>query len=293
MNKSQAFADDRPSGFPSPSNTMLIESKNLINSGKFDDAISRLNDFKPESKLDNHWKHYILGVAYLENKETDKGVESLVKCYEMVKSAVNAESEAFRIAGSCLKKIGWFYRNKKDYLKGFAYHNIRYSYVIDHGSNLEVHDALISLDVDAYFLEDLHLSEKMLKESIIYGDKVKNDKDRFMALGTTYNNLGGTSYGLKKFEQAEFAIITALDYWTKYESIAGESEFKVVWAHYGIGDVYEQWTKHLKENDQDFAEKKWKALEAYQQCLNLATERKMSEADQNHIKERIQAIKLL
>lgn len=290
MNKSRVFTQNKPKGFLQPTNQIVIDSKKLIDENKFGDAIARLANFNPKTKLDESWKGYLLGISYFGDKKLEKGIDPLNACYELVKSNTSAESDHFRLAGMCIKKIGWFHRNKKDYINAFAYHNIRYRYVLEHGSNLDIHDSLISLDVDAYFLKDLHLSEKVLKESIQYGEGVHDDKNRTMALGTTYNNLGGTLYGLKNFVDAEKTIKTSLKFWQQYEDITGVTEFKVGWAFYGIGDVYENWTKHLKESQKNYSDKKKLALKAYRESLKLAWERKMPESVQKYIKERIQAV---
>lgn len=293
MIQSQAQVVQRPQGFPEPTNSILKQFQEQVQAGQLDQALAGLKGYQPEGSTESSWKHYLTGVALFGAKKLEAGIEPLEECYEAIKQDVKAQTPDFRVAGLCLKKIGWFYRSKKDFHKAYAYHNVRYQYVLDHGSNLEVHDALISLDVDAFFLKDLYLSEKMLKESIPFAEKIQDEKARFMALGTSYNNLGGTSYGLKKFPQAESAIKMALDFWQKYEALVGVGEFKVAWAYFGVGDVYENWCQELKAQGQDFANKKMMAIEAYQQSLKLAQEQSMPEGDQQFIKERIGAVEAL
>ncbi len=290
MQKSLFPIEDRPEGFPRPSDAVLVSVQGLIEDGKFGEAISSLTHYKAKTHQETHWKDYLLGISHFGEKNLEKGIVPLKRCYEAIKRDLNATSEDFRISGMCLKKIGWSYRSKKEYLIAYAYHNLRYHYVVAHGSSHEVHDALISLDVDAYLLEDLQLSVKILKESILYGEAIEEPKNRFMALGTTYNNLAGSLYGLKRFSESESSIKLALDYWEKYEQIVGTSEFKVVWAHYGIGDVYEQWTKYLKENHQNYSRNRELSLAAYRTSLRLGETRNLPSSDQDHIKERIKVV---
>lgn len=289
----QAAKQKRPEGFPSPSNAKLQAIQGEVNSGKHDDALKQLGAFQPESTASVLWKNYFVGVANFANKDYEKGLKALSECYDGVKKSKAIETEHFRIAGMCLKKIGWFHRSKKDYHKATSYHNARYRYVRTYGSHLEIHDTLISLDVDAYYLGDMYMSVSLLEESLPHAQKISDLKKKLMALGTSYNNLGGSLYSVNKFSEAEESIKSALDHWIKYEEVAGEKENKVVWAYFGVADVYEAWAKNLKENKNEYAAKKAASIESYRKALGLAEKRKMKNDDKKYLKDRLSKVEAL
>ena len=279
---------DRPHGLLAPSHPDLIKVKDLVGKGDYESALSQLEKADLSKKLDKHWGSHLKGVALLGQKQLEQGFNELNKVHLEVKENSDSKMEDFRLAGLSLKKIGWYYRKLKEYTKAFAHHNIRYQYMLDHGSFLELHDSLISLDVDSYYLKNMDLSEKFLKESIECANQINEDLDRFRSLGISYNNLGGTLYALKKFEEAVDAIELALDWWRKYEDLTGTNENKVVWAHWGVGDVFENWMKYLKDSGKDFSEQKDRALSSYNESLRIANERRLNDGEIKPIVDRIQ-----
>ncbi|MGZ3688994.1 MAG: hypothetical protein ACXVBW_11875, partial [Bdellovibrionota bacterium] len=104
---------------------------------------------------------------------------------------------------------------------------------------------------------------------------------RQRCLGMSYNNLAGALYSQAHFPESEKVIFQALDHWKSYEAKQGTSEFKVAWAWFGVGDVYENWMKAGS------ADKKQKAQEAYQKALELGTKQGMSAADLKTIRDQI------
>lgn len=233
------------------------------------------------------WNLYQTGLSNFKNKNFDDGLKQFEDCYETVISDPNSSTNDFRLSGMCLKKIGWYYRTKKDYIKAFAFHSKRLALVRVHGSPNEIHDALISLDVDVYFLKNMHLSEIYLQESLTFAEKIENEENRITALATSYNNLGGTLSGLKKFAQALESVEKALIYWKEYEVIAGTKEYKVPWAYYGIGDVYELWAKDLKEQNENYDVQKNLAIKFFKQSMEQASQVSMPADQTKWIQERL------
>lgn len=230
---------------------------------------------KESSEYQELWSLYNKGIADYKEQKLDEGVKSFLTCFESVQKNKKAKPEEFRIAGLCLKKIGWYYRGQKEYHKAFAYHSMRLSLVREFGSANEVHDALISLDVDVYMLNDMHLSERFLIESLEYAQEIKDDKSRVMALGTSYNNLSGTFSGLERFDESIEYAHKAFEYWEKYEAIAGTEEMKLPWAYYAIGDAL------------DNAGKSDEAQPYFIKANELASQRNMPADSIKWIKERI------
>jgi tetratricopeptide (TPR) repeat protein len=251
---------------------------------------NNVNGFPEEDKkYEELWSGYNEAIDLYKKEKFDDGLKKLMNCYQNIIDKKDAVAEEFRIAGMCLKKIGWYHRKQKDYHKAFSFHSMRLVLVKEFGSANEVHDALISLDVDVYMLKNMHLSERFLTESIDYANEVKDEKSRYMALGTTFNNLGGTLYGLNKFKKSEESILKSLTYWSKYEEITGTEEMKVPWAYFAIGDVYEQWAKHLKENNEDYSIQKEKAQSNFSKAQEIAKARNMSSDSLKWIDERVES----
>ncbi len=269
---------------------LILVSLILINIGCTTMKKYNVNGFPTEDKkYEKLWSEYNEGIDFYKNKKLDDGLKKFMNCYQSVIDKKDVTSEEFRIAGMCLKKVGYYHRKQKDYHQAFSFHNMRLVLVKEFGSANEVHDALISLDVDVYMLKNMHLSERLLIESIDYAYEIKEDKSRYMALGTTFNNLGGTLYGLNKFRKSEESVLKSLTYWTKYEEFAGTEEMKVPWAYYAIGDVYEVWAKYLKENKVDYSLQKEKAQSNFAKSQKIAKARKMRSVSIKLIDERVKS----
>lgn len=283
----------RPLGNPAPTQIQLIEAQNELAQNEIQSAIVKLNSFQPKTSFEQAWKDYLLGLAFFESKQWKQGNESLLNCYEPIRSSAQNNKEIFRVAGLCLKKLGWYQRKLKNYQQALAYHQIRYRYVSSFGSPWEIHDALISMDVDAYFLKDMHLSFELLKQSIETSQKISDPSYRSQALGTAYNNLAGTLYTLERFEASVDAIKMALRYWQQFEGITNQKQFKLVWAHYGVGDVYENWAKFLKKKGKNYGYQKDEAKKAYSLGLQLGEGRALDAVNQDLIRRRIQKVESL
>jgi len=67
----------------------------------------------------------------------------------------------------------------------------------------------------------------------------------------------------------------------------------VVWAHFGVGDVYHQWALHLKKEKQDFKLKKDLALQAYQISLKKAQTDSLDKKGVSFIQKKIDELKAL
>ena len=239
-----------------------------------------------------YWEILDSGMAALKAKDLLEAKKLYLSCHEKFQKNLEAKPELYRIAGLCLKKLGYIERIHKNYELAAYYHQLRLSYVKDYGSAWEVYDSYISLDVDAYFLKNFHLSSIMLLKAITYGKLIKDSQKRFLALGTAHNNLAGTLYSLEKFKSAEQVSKLALDYWQKYEKRAGTKEMKLPWAYYTIGDVYENWIKHAKEEKLKISLKS-KALKEYEKAKSLGASRKMDNSSLDVIEKAIERVKKL
>ena len=281
-----------PEGFLEPSPAALKEVLKRIEKNQFDEAISELASFKAEpNSIQTQWVSYLTGLALFGKKELEPGVQKFHSIYEYIRSSKDAlPPEMFRLLGASLKKVGWYFRTKKEFDRAYAYHSIEFSYFEKYGSPLEIHDAAISLDVDSYSLNDMHLSEVWLRKSILAAEQIKEMKSRNHSLGMSYNNLAGTLYSLRRFEESETSIQKSLEYWKAYEAEAGSKESKVLWAYFGVGDVYQEWATYLKGQRADIQKKKDLSLSAYKTSFAMAEKAGLPDQGKKAIQDRIAAV---
>ena len=283
----------RPIEELSPVQPILIEAMDLINRGDLDQAASKLMAFKPSNDLDTGWVSYLSGIIAFGRQDYSGGMTLLQTPYTSLKGEPSRyDSNYHRLVAKCLKKVGWNFRRLKEYEKAYTNHSVVYQIYERYGAFAELHDAAISLDVDSFFLGDMELDEYWLGKSIEAGDRIPEGKRKSAALGTSYNNLAGTLYGLVRFENSEQSIKRSFDYWSSYEEVAGTSENKLVWAYFGIGDVYQTWAQHLRDKrDVSACEaKKAQASNAYNQALQLSVVRAMNDDDISSIKSRVDEV---
>jgi len=281
-------------GFIRPANTQFREFLDMADSLSLPELKASFQKLKANNTSEVHWMNYFQGLMKIKENQDINALLELQKVYESVKHRfIDIEIEQYRLAGLALKKIGWIYRNNKDFEKAYYYHNARYQYMKQYGSALEIHDSAISLDVDSYHLKDLKLSELWLQISREAAEEIKNPIDRARSLGISDNNLSGTYSSQKRFEEAVSYIFKSLDHWIEYESLTGPHEFKVVWAYYGVGYIFETWAQHLKELRQNFQNPKDEAEKAYSKALELGEKRQMPENDVVTIREHLNQIQNL
>ena len=250
-----------------------------------------LRKLQPFTEQDRRWHSYFEGLLKLREEADIDALNLFKKLYEDSKQQLSSESsDDFRWLGLVLKKIGWIYRKNKEFEKAYFYHNARYLFMCEYGSEVEIHDSAISLDVDAYYLKDLRLSEFWLKISLESAIKIKNPIHQARSLGLSHNNLGSTYSLQKRFKEATDSIYCSLDAWINYEALTGPHENKVVWAYYGVGDIHESHALHLKTAGQNFTQHQADAMKAFRKSLELAEQRNLSETDRRSIQERLSKV---
>lgn len=286
--------DGRPLGRLSPPDDALQEVDEQIESGEFESAVDLLDDYQGETDYHHDWAHFLKGLGYYGLEHFEAGYSAFELPYEATAGPVGEEyqSERFRLAARCLKKMGWLHRRNEQFRQAYGIHAIGYQYLLEHGSYREIHDATISLDIDAYFLKNATLSRMWLERSIEAARLIKQPIARFKALGMSWNNLAGTLCELKRFEEAEEAMESSLDYWGQYEDRTTDSEHRRVWAQYGIGDVYQRWGQHLDEVGHDAAEEKLEAArDALTSAIDMAQQEGMTTGTRQPIESKLERIK--
>ncbi len=275
-------------GFIQPQNPQFREFHEKHEQLSLAEIKATFSQLKITTPLETHWHKYFSGLIKItEDKDID-ALNELQKVYDSIKHRfTDIEREQYRLAGLALKKIGWIYRKNKEYEKAYYYHNVRYQYMTHYGSSLELHDAAISLDVDSYYLKDLKLSEFWLLISKQCASNIQNPIDRARSLAISDNNLASSYCLQKKFKEATEHIFQSLDTWIGYESLTGPHENKVVWAYYGVADIYEAWAQHKKETQQNYSDEQNESKRYFQKALDLAQQRKILETDIMSIQTRL------
>ncbi len=250
-----------------------------------------LSDLVAYSSEEIQWLNYFQALLKIKEEADVDALNILKKIYESSKvNLTDEQADSYRFLGLVLKKIGWIYRKNKDFEKAYFYHSARHLYLSRYGSAAEIHDAAISLDMDAYYLKDLKVSEFWLLNSKDAAMKINNPIDRSRSLGLTNNNLGSTYALQKRFNEAVACIYAALDAWIDYEALTGPHENKVVWAYYAVGDVYESWLLHRQETKDNTLDQKTEALRAFRKAIALAEQRNMPETDRLSMQDRLNKI---
>jgi len=269
---------DRPAGALEPPSQGLAEIDSALERGAFERALDAVDEHDATSSLHGDWEQYLKGRAFYGLEYFEAGYNAFEVPYERT-TEILPERELgprMRLAAKCLQKMGWLHRRNEEFQRGYALHAIQYRYVLHHGSYEEIHDAAISLDVDAYFLKNAYLSKMWLETSIEAGESIADPVTRHRCLGMSWNNLAGTLCQLEQFEAAESAIDSSLDHWTDYEEETDSDEHHTVWARYGIGDVYHRWGNYLEHRDDEEAEAKLEeAREVLDRALEIAEQQEM------------------
>lgn len=292
----QSVVASRPFDDLRPNDSVLQRAYDAVNAGGADAALQLVAAYEGASEYDRHWADYIRGLALIATQKLDEGLAELLKPYAVLSSSPSTRRapEQFRLIGKCLKKIGWYYRNKSEFEKAFAYHSIEYTLFEQHGSFAELHDAAISLDNDAYNMKNPLLDEYWIRKSIESGTQISDPKGRYAAVGMSYNNLAATLSDLGRFEEAEPASMASLENYETYENLAGTGENRVLWAYYGLADLYLNWAKAIGPAGADrFTRLKEKAGVAIEQALTLALQQAASEDDMKTLRQERDAISSL
>ncbi|MBT3981809.1 MAG: tetratricopeptide repeat protein [Bacteriovoracaceae bacterium] len=261
----------------------------LINNGGSAKARQFLNTTEIDGPYEAAWVNYFHGLLAMADKDFPKALEIIETGHSRI---YHKSSDKFqRLKGRFLKKLGWLQRWNKNYQGATFLHQKEYQVFKKYGSALELHDALISLDVDAYFLKRWDLSEKWLNEALKVASDIDDKDNKLKSLAITHNNLSGTLSSLKKFEQAIQNAILAHKYWTEFQVTKGQDQSREVWATFNIGDIYFAWYQHLKVQEIAGAETyQKKSIDAYKKSLSLARKRKIKKSDILYIKKQLSKV---
>lgn len=285
---------DRPNGHLDPPSRELSQVRTAIDEDRFEEALAAIEEFEPSTLSQHAWTDYLKGLSYVGLEHFESGYNAFEGPYMNTTGAVrNGEASArFRIAAKCLNKMGWFHRRHQNFERAYALHSIQFQYLDHHGSFQEMHDATISLDVDAYFLKNANLSEMWLQRSLPIAESISDPVARSRALGLSWNNLAGTFCQLRNFERAEEAIEASLEHWADFEDEAGTEEFRTVWANVGVGDVYQRWGSHLEEIGEEGAKERYeKAVQFLRTAVELAGEQGMDASERESIESKLDRLR--
>ncbi len=199
----------------------------------------------PRAKL---WQRWLLGQALMERGALEPGFELLEANYRDLRDAsAGWDADAYRVAARSLKKIGWYYRQKKEFERAYTYHHLQYLYLARFGSPDEIHDALISLDFDSYELQQAYASEHWLREALRVGETIEEDLPRTKALATTWNNLSDTLRIQKRWTEAAQAGLESQNLWRVWDASNGAKDRRELWALIQTASIYGDWATSLDD----------------------------------------------
>jgi len=294
MMKSPNSDIERPAGRIEPPSRALSDIDTSVETGAYDEALDAVEKLDPKSSLHADWAQYLKGRSLFELEHFEAGYNAFEIPYERTTEILPRREMGprMRLAARCLNKMGWLHRRNEQFQRGYALHNIQYRYVLQHGSFEEIHEAAISLDVDAYFLKNAYLSKMWLERSVRAGKSIADPVTRHRCLGMSWNNLAGTLCQLEQFDAAEDAIDSSLEHWSAFEDEVETDEHRTVWARYGVGDVYHRWGEHLYDRDPERAEDKFEAArQVLDGALELADEREMAAEEREPIVSKLQRVR--
>lgn len=284
----------RPKGPASAPTKSLRQAQVLIQKGEREDASDLLESLTPSSLLEESWIDYLKGVLFQKDSNDAAAITTFSHPYTLVKEnpGTKPDPSLFRLVGLCLKKLAGFYKKAGDRDKAYFYHQLAYEYFLKWGSAEEVHDATLSLDGDSYAAGDFVLDEVWIRRGIEVTKEIDGEADRRRALGMSWTNLAGTLTRVNRFGEAVGAIEKSLGYWEKYEKAAGPAENQLVSAYFGVGNIYIEWAKALKaQNDGHYREKLQKAQSAFSKSLEIAEERSLPQQQILPIQDKLKAIR--
>lgn len=285
---------ERPSGRLEPPASDLSTIEETVDDRRFKEAIDAIETYGAPSSYHDDWAQFLKGRAFFGLEYFEAGYNAFDSAYQRTKKVIAEDEEVrrFRLGAMALKKMGWLHRRNEEFERAYALHAIQYRYAVRYGSYKEIHDATLSLDVDAYFLKNPTLSRMWLERGVEAAESIEADSRRFKALGMTWNNLAGTLCELGQFEKSEAAIEASLDAWSRYEQEEGAQEHRRVWAQYGVSDVYQRWGQYLAEVDDEEAESKFKkARSALTQAMELAEEQDMPTGERQPLQSKLHRIR--
>jgi hypothetical protein len=261
---------ERPESYletPAPFQTVA----EAIKSADLNKAEGMLKEIGHDLPEDKDWVDYFTGILKIEQKNWQEAEAAFMRVYD---------------------RVGWLARNEKKYETAYRWHATEAAYIQPFGSFLEIHDACISCDMDAYYLEDWHLSRYWLEMSIGAADEIPDDLARNQCLGTSLNNLSGTLIALRDFEHAAQAAEASLEHWDAYVKGTDGNGRRLVWAHFAVGDAYAGWATQLAgEEDETAREKARLAHEALTLASKEAHTHGMDESESRIIHERMENLK--
>lgn len=269
---------------------VLRPAELLMAEKKYQEAARWLDRFRPEGVREEIWQRYFLGQAQMELGSRELGLKTLERNYALLQKMAGDEalsSEEKRIAARSLKRIGQYYRQLKQYEKAYTYHQLQYLYLKRWGSAAELHDALLSLDVDSYELSNTFASEHWLLESLEVARYISDPLLRSRAQAMSTNNLADTLRMQRRWPEAIALIQQSREHWRNYESLQKGAEHRELWAILQTAEIYKDWAADLKAEPEEARAKGELAREQAEEALSLAANLKLDAAEQADLSARV------
>lgn len=270
----------------------LAAVEDLFQEKKYEAAARALDRFRAQNRSEEIWQRYYLGQAQIELGARELGLKTLEKNYALLqKNAEELSSDERRVAARSLKKIGQYYRQKKDLAKAYTFHHLQYLYLQRWGSAAELHDVLLSLDVDSYELGNFFASEHWLRESLKVAEAIQDPLLRSRALAMSSNNLADTLRLERRWPEAVEMIEASRGHWRSYDQQKA-SEHRELWSILQAADIYRAWAEALRKEPEEARDKGQLARQQAEEALILAENLSLNAADRAELEARVEVFGL-
>lgn len=220
----------------------LHEAAKTLEGGQAKEAVKILSAMQPVTPLEKAWQRLLLGEAYLEIGATEKALHYLLANYEELRDARPApEPERSLVLARSLKKLGTYYRNKADYEKAYALHQLQWLYMRRLGTPADRFETLLSLDADAAFLRNYFACEQWLREALLLTQDMPEGLEKQRSLMIVWNHVALRLSELVRFAEADAAARESRRISKLYDAATEGREFREVAAVARQAEVQQAW----------------------------------------------------
>ncbi|HET9238640.1 MAG TPA: hypothetical protein VFO10_15370 [Oligoflexus sp.] len=270
----------------------LHEAAVLLDGGQAKDAVKILSGMQPITLLEKAWQRLLLGEAYLEIGAKEKALQYLLANYEELRDARPApEPERSLVLARSLKKLGSYYRDKADYEKAYALHQLQWLYMRRLGTPSDRFEVLLHLDADAALLRNYFASEQWLREALLLAQGMPVGQEKQRALIVVWDHVALRLSELVRFSEAEAAARESRRISQLYDAATERREFREIQAAARQADVHQSWARFTEaKNPAESKPLYAKAQALAREALLLAEQQGMGEPGRATLEQEMRRI---
>jgi hypothetical protein len=222
----------------------LQEAARHLEGGQAKDAVKILSSMQPVTPLEKAWQRLLLGEAYLEIGATEKALHYLLANYEELRDARPApEPERSLVLARSLNRLGTYYRNKGEYERAYALHQLQWLYMRRLGTPADRFEASLNLNADAAVLRNYFASEQWLREALLLAQDMPEGLEKQRALILVWNHVALSLSELVRFKEAEAAARESRRISQLYDAGREPREFREIQAAARQAEVHQAWAR--------------------------------------------------